>query len=119
MAKLTIQERFWSKVDRSGKCWLWTASRNSSGYGKFDGEGAHRVAWRLAYGVIPYGACVLHRCDMPRCVNPAHLWLGTQADNVADMVAKGRQRKPKAVRPPLTQAQIDRAELRWARGEFQ
>ena len=136
MARLTIQERFWSKVDRSGECWLWTAAK-VQGYGSFDGRRAHRVAWELAYGPIPkgvgyHGTCVLHRCDTPACVNPAHLRLGTQADNMADRDAKGRQRRPREQRvTPLTpeqareqkqaeaQAQAERADLRWARGEFQ
>ena len=55
---------------------------------------AHRVAWMLAHGPIPRGMNVLHRCDVPRCVNPDHLFLGTQHDNVRDMIAKGRARFP-------------------------
>jgi hypothetical protein len=71
---------------------LWTAARNVDGYGSLGGILAHRIAWELASGSkIPTGACVLHRCDNPPCVNPDHLFLGSQADNVKDCVAKGRQ----------------------------
>jgi hypothetical protein len=89
-------DRFWSKVDASGDCWLWTAAKARFGYGYFyDGKPAlaHRVAFARARGPIPAGLCVLHRCDNPPCVNPDHLWLGTRADNNADRDAKGRDRR--------------------------
>jgi hypothetical protein len=89
-------KRFWDKV-RMGlpdECWEWRASTNSYGYGKFGivGRvlGAHRIAWELSHGPVPEGQCVLHRCDNPPCCNPAHLFLGTQADNMRDCKAKGR-----------------------------
>lgn len=89
-------ERFWAKVDRRGPddCWEWTAGCNRKGYGKFSLDGAtrqsHRISWELANGQIPEGLCVLHRCDNPPCCNPAHLFLGTHADNHADRSLKGR-----------------------------
>lgn len=94
-----IAERFWSKVDKRGAsgCWLWTASR-AGGYGqlgmfKQSPIRAHRWAWEQANGrPVPVGLGVLHRCDVCHCVNPAHLFLGTPADNTRDMIAKGRSR---------------------------
>jgi HNH endonuclease len=90
-------EVFWERVARGepAACWLWTGTINVQGYGVFKYQRSfwqtHRLAWTLACGEIPTGLCVLHRCDVPLCCNPAHLFLGTQAENVADKVAKGRQ----------------------------
>ena len=95
-AKYTPEQRiaaFWAKVDKSGECWEWTSCRNKQGYGQFGQERAHRVAYSLTYGSIPTGLYVLHACDNPPCVNPVHLFLGTQLDNVADRDNKGRQAK--------------------------
>lgn len=96
--------RFWERVDRSGDCWIWTASLKTTGYGKFsvglraDGTersvAAHRVAYALGHGVDPDGLDVCHRCDNPLCVRPDHLFLGTAADNMADCSAKGRVYHP-------------------------
>ena len=90
-----IARRFWAKVEKTDGCWLWRAATGANGrYGRF-GIGskvllAHRVAWTLAHGELPDAARVLHRCDNPLCVNPAHLFLGTQGDNLRDMTSKGR-----------------------------
>lgn len=93
----TDTERFWAKVDRTGACWLWVAGVDRRGYGRFwargHQHGAHREAYRLTYGEIPDGLFVCHRCDTPLCVRPSHLFLGSHAENMQDMVQKGRGSK--------------------------
>jgi hypothetical protein len=95
MLDINFSERFWSKVDRSGgpdQCWPWLASTDSNGYGKFYVGGklqkSPRVAFFLIIGHWPIAA--LHRCDNAICVNPNHLFEGSQADNMKDMREKGR-----------------------------
>ena len=103
--KTTVEvERFWSKVQKSNGCWLWTGGTNPKGYGRFAMGNrrysmvmvlAHRYSWVLANGPILDGLCVLHECDTPACVRPGpgHLFLGTRADNNADMDRKGRSNR--------------------------
>lgn len=91
----TRRERFEAKyAERGNGCWEWTAACFHNGYGKFrDGtkiRSAHRVAYEIYCGSIG-SSTVCHRCDNPLCVNPNHLFLGTQKDNVSDMISKGRQ----------------------------
>ena len=97
-----FQERILSKisVDENG-CWNWTGCKNSEGYGKLtigsrsDGTRrtvkAHRASYAAFVGEIPAGKDICHKCDNPSCVNPEHLFPGTEKDNVADMDAKGRR----------------------------
>lgn len=90
----TEEQRFWARVEKSDGCWLWTGAQHFRGYGATTPirghTRAHRVSWVLTNGLIPDGAGVLHRCDTPLCVNPAHLYLGSQRQNLADCVARGR-----------------------------
>lgn len=87
-------ERAYEKCPITG-CWIWKRGTNGYGYGRmWDGHktvGAHRFMFELAYGPIPEGIMVLHKCDVRECVNPDHLFLGTCADNMVDKVAKNRQ----------------------------
>lgn len=131
--------RFWSKVDVRGPggCWMWTAGVNKKGYGLFGAGGnrsclAHRIAFLLDTGVWAGRLYVLHHCDTPGCCNAQHLFLGTQVENMADMVAKGRAAKgetsglrrhpeciPRGERSgsaKLTEAQVREMRRRYAAG---
>lgn len=101
MRLIPIKDRFFAKVNpagpwpkdrRLGRCWSWLGKINQRYGHLWIGylSGAHRVSWMLHFGQIPVGLCVLHTCDNPICVNPNHLFVGTQADNNRDMWAKGR-----------------------------
>lgn len=99
---MNLAERFWCKVDKGRPidCWSWLASRNPDGYGNFRVDGrtvkAHRMAFILTFGYAPEEVC--HSCDNPCCCNPSHLFGGTHAENIADMVAKGRHVSPEAAK---------------------
>jgi len=94
----SVDRRFWGKVSKSDGCWTWVGSVNRYGYGDFRLKRthalAHRVSFAMAYGPVPNGLFVCHRCDNPLCVNPVHLFAATHQDNMNDMVAKGRGRGP-------------------------
>lgn len=94
-----VEERFWRKVNLLGSCWEWTGNRMKGGYGTFAFRkgtwGAHRVAYTLCVAEIPDDKMLLHSCDNPGCVNPAHLRVGSHKDNMEDKVARGRQRNGK------------------------
>lgn len=89
-----VKANFWSKVNTEGECWNWIASKFKFGYGQFYINGknlyAHRVSYVIQNGSIPKGLFVCHKCDNPSCVRPSHLFLGSQLENVLDMVKKGR-----------------------------
>ena len=93
--KVNASDRFFEKVEKSGECWLWVGALNSRGYGSFGFEGrrlgAHRFSYELHKGEIPEGMFVCHSCDVRNCVNPDHLWLGDNADNMKDMYQKERR----------------------------
>ena len=99
-------ESFWADVDKQSSldgCWLWTGCIGAYGYGALTYQNkswrAHRLSYILTYGDLPvtndyHGTCVLHKCDNRQCVNPEHLFSGTQTDNLRDMRSKNRQASP-------------------------
>lgn len=135
---MRTEAQFWARVDQHGpvptsqphleNCWIWTGARSSNGYGRIQSNRrnlwAHRVAFQYANGVIEPGALVLHRCDTPLCVRPAHLFLGTHADNTRDAARKGRLVIPTAPRlqgeqhpgSKLTQVAVDGIRTAYATG---
>lgn len=94
----SVEQRFWEKVDKrsNDECWNWLASTNTDGYGHLNINNktrpAHRLIWEWYYGKIIKPMQVLHKCDNRKCVNPNHLFLGTQQDNIQDMINKNRQK---------------------------
>lgn len=108
---LTAQEIFWSRVEKSDGCWIWTGAKENHGYGHFRPHSvdyrAHRYSYMLANGPIPTGMHVLHSCDVYACVNPAHLRIGSHRENMADAKAKGRNtRGEKGRSAKLTEAAV-------------
>lgn len=101
-----VEIRFWEKVDKRGpsECWLWCGSLDRDGYGRQRVGNrprlAHRVSYALAHGDVPDGAVVMHSCDTPACVNPAHLKAGTQQENIAQREARGRGVRPNGKAKP-------------------
>lgn len=93
-----LVDRFWNRVEKTDSCWIWNGPTARSGYGQIRSEGGrngvtlytHRLSYEMHIGPIPAGQVVMHACDNRRCVNPAHLSLGSHTDNHADMERKRR-----------------------------
>jgi hypothetical protein len=111
----TLEERFWAKVDKRGpdECWPWLGAKNQRGCGQIRADGklavAPKIAWELAHGPMQRGMSALHRCDNPPCCNAAHIFPGTQSDNINDMVAKRRHGKTKLTDDDVIDIRIVRA----------
>jgi hypothetical protein len=120
-----ILRRFWGHVDKnpghgpSGSCWMWIGSIDSKGYGstaiRQKTIAAHRASYVHTVGAIPEGMNLCHKCDNPACVNPDHLFPGTQQDNVTDMMEKGRHRGMAKTHCP-TGHPYDEINTRWYQG---
>ena len=114
MVKITdkLKARFFSKVKTGPGCWEWTGLKDRDGYGRYNDTMAHRVSWMIKYGDIPSGKFILHSCDNPGCVNPDHLKIGTNIDNMRDMVDRKRslvgERSP---RSKIKGSSVDRIRL--------
>jgi len=127
---LSPDERFWSRVDMrdDNECWNWLAAIDAYGYGSATHSGrtrkAHRIAWTIANGPIPEGLWVLHHCDNRKCCNPAHLYVGTNDDNMRDMRERGRAKSqpPKGEASPnakLSEEDVREIRQLHAQGVFQ
>jgi hypothetical protein len=109
------EARFWQYVQKTETCWLWTGSTDANGYGRFtavylDGRRrsstSHRYSYELHYGKIPDGMLACHKCDRPGCLNPSHLFLGTEQDNNRDKIKKNRHRKADGSQTILTDEDV-------------
>jgi hypothetical protein len=121
----SMRERFWKNTEKADGCWNWTGQLDRKGYGVMNVGGrkgnmvhAHRVAYTLVIGMFADGLQVLHKCDNKRCVNPDHLFLGTNADNMRDKITKGRQAKGEGITgSKLTIEKVVEIRRRYAAGE--
>jgi hypothetical protein len=119
-----IQDRFWSKVNKTDNCWEWTGGLNQNGYGEFNpyckNIKAHRFSFQNHHNrLIQEGLCIMHICDNRKCVNPNHLSEGTHQDNMIDMCNKGRGNKPKGEKhhlSKLTEKQVKEIREKYSQG---
>ncbi len=121
-----LEQLLWEKVDKSqlspGGCWEWIGGKISAGYGVLyhlkQPIYTHRLSYVIAYGAIPEGALIRHRCDNPPCVNPAHLLTGTKADNARDVVNRGMSSRKECRSAKLTEDKVLEIRALYATGEY-
>jgi hypothetical protein len=122
-----LQKRFWSSIEKDGDCWNWKQHIYENGYGRIivrhNGKkrqlGAHRIAYLLVHFEVPDDLEVCHSCDNRKCVNPKHLWVGSQADNMQDAVKKGRHVPPLLRREQHPQAKLTQEDVDEIRATYQ
>lgn len=117
---LSLEQKLLTKTVKVGECLIWTGQKCPKGYGRLllDDrlQRAHRIMYSIRKGPIPKGAVVRHSCDNPSCINPAHLSIGTQLDNVRDMFARGRENKARGER--AGQAKLTAEQVREIRSAY-
>jgi hypothetical protein len=121
-ARGPIEDRFWTRVEKTDGCWLWVGGKSPSGYGlisvgkKSEGtRSVHRLSYEMHHGPIPKGFVVMHSCDNRACVNPDHLSVGTHKDNTDDMIAKGRKRTVAPLGTQNGKSLLTEAQVRYIR----
>lgn len=115
-----LEVRFWRMIEKTETCWLWTGAKKEWGHGVMNSGGrngksirVHRLSWEMHNGVIPEGLFVCHRCDVPNCVNPDHLFVGSHQDNMTDCKNKGRYdrvKRPKGERHGMAKLSAKQAQ---------
>lgn len=125
MKRKPIEERFFSRVNKTKTCWLWTGPTMKQGYGVIGKGGrnglqfsTHRFSYMHHFGEIPEGMNVLHKCDVRNCVNPSHLFLGTIQDNMKDMATKGKRKGVKHHMSKLTEKQVINIRKEYSKGDI-
>ena len=108
----TLEKRFYKKIEKTDYCWVWLGAKTGSGYGVVRGPdsrmmGAHVASYLIHNGPIEVGQQICHICDNKLCVNPNHLFIGTQLDNMHDMISKGRQATGEKLNHPSQKGELN------------